>query len=60
MGRIEEEFVEAVNRWLITKSEDDWEDVDWLANFIVQTLPQYKEFNTIRKLYKHLTGKEID
>jgi hypothetical protein len=60
MGNIEKEFVEAVDKWIKTKSEDALEDADWLAHFIIQTLPQYKEFNTIRKLYKHLTGKEID
>jgi hypothetical protein len=59
MGNIEIEFIEAVDRWLKTESEDDYEDADWLAHFIIQTLPQYKEFNTIRKLYEHLTGKEI-
>lgn len=60
MGNIEIEFVEAVDRWLVSKSEDDLEDADWLAHFIIQTLPKYAEFNTIRKLYEHLTGKEID
>lgn len=59
MGRIEEEFVEAVNRWLITKSEDDWEDVDWLANFIVSSMPNKYEGHTFKSLYKLLTGKEI-
>lgn len=60
MGNIEKEFVAAMDRWIVTQSEDDFEDADWLAHFIIQTLPQYKEFNTIRKLYEHLTGKEID
>lgn len=53
-----QEFVEAVDKFLTTEHEDDFENVDWLANYIVQTYPKYRG-HSIRSLYKELTGKEI-
>lgn len=60
MGRIEEEFVEAINRWLVSKSEDDFDDADWLAHFIVSSMPDKYEGHTLKSLYELLTGKEIE
>lgn len=60
MGNIEKEFIAATDRWLITKSEDAFEDADWLAHFIVNSMPEKYKGHTLRSLYTLLTGKEID
>lgn len=60
MGNIEKEFVAAMDRWLVSQSDDDFEDADWLAHFIVSSMPEKYKGHTLRSLYKLLTGKEID
>ena len=59
LNDIEKEFIAAVDRWLVTQSEDDFEDADWLAHFIVSSMSEKYEGHTLKSLYKLLTGKEI-